>query len=142
MKELIKMVAKGVYITPQQITEITGKSSEDSAYGFELMSICKLMEDYDPKVTCKIENGGIAVLDDKHASAYNAGQFARHLFGMERRHKKILTVDNSKLTGGDRKVHNRRVEIMGKILTAAKNALQQEMPELKPTVRAVKNILN
>ena len=143
MENLMKLVEKGVYITPQQIEEFTGKSQEDSTFGLTLMYVCKLIKDSCPEISVKIDHGGIAILDDPQASVYHRRSFAQHLCGMDRAHSDSLTrVDSSNIVDIQvKKEHDRGIEIMGKVLTAAKNALEQEMPELTPIKRSVKNML-
>ena len=144
MEKLMKLVEKGVYITPQQIEKFTGKSPEELTFGLTLMYVCKLIKDHYPEVSVKIENGGIAILDDLRASKYHRRLFAQRLSGMERAHSDSLTrVDSSNIIDIQiKKEHDRGIEIMGKVITAARNALVQEMPELTPIKRSVRNMLS
>ena len=125
MKELAKKeYKKGDYITPEQLEKELGYAPS----GLQLLSVCKGLDDANNQMTIKCEGDGIRFLTDSEATNYNHNYFGRHLEGMFRRNKKMLSVDQSNLSEPERENHKRKINIQSVMLVGLKDSLRSLLP--------------
>ena len=136
MKKLVrKEFKKGDYITPEELEKELGYLPT----GLQLLAICQSLDDTNNGITIKSEDGGIRFLTDGEATNYNHSYFGRHVGGLMRRNKKMLSVDQGKLSKDEKTRHKRRLEVQAATITGVRDSLRQFLP-LKPYSSDIKKL--
>lgn len=137
MKDLAKKeFSKGDYVSSEEIEKELGFKPDP----LQLMTLCKIAQNNHENITVKSENGGIRFLTDNEATGYNHGWFLRHLRGLDYRNKRMLAVDQSKLTTDQKKEHNRKLEIQGNIQASIENTINELVPP-QPYESGIKRLI-
>ena len=137
MKDLAKKeFSKGDYISPEELEKELGFKPDS----LQLMSLCQSVQNNHEGITVKSEDGGIRFLTDNEATGYNHGWFIRHMRGLFYRNKRMLAVDQSKLTPEHKKEHTRKLEIQGNTLASIENTLNELLPP-QPYESGIKRLI-
>jgi hypothetical protein len=113
---------KGDRILVDEMEVITGHKRDSLKFARDVQSLCAKVERELARrgypVTCRMLDLGLAVLTDKEASEYNDHRFRDGLGLAVKSHGKANAVDQRNLDDGDKKRHDRRLEIQGRYMQA------------------------
>lgn len=69
-------------------------------------------------VTVAQQDGVMKILTDQEQVEYNSAEFDAGIRSSKRAHSRMLGADRSRITGEDLEVHDRRIEVQGRVLSA------------------------
>ncbi len=120
---------KGSVISVEELEHITSKKANTYAFGLAVLAFSqKLQERLEERgLDCVIaqEKRGIKILTDIEASQYSNAEFNKHVRGMSRNLKRILSVDTSEFDSDQRVLHDARTNRMSFIHAATRKARRE-----------------
>lgn len=120
---------KGGTISVEELEHITGKKSSTYAFGLAVLAFSQNLQERleERGLDCVIaqEKRGIKILTDIEASQYSSAEFNKHVRGMGRNLKRILSVDTSEFDADQRALHDARAGRMSFIYAATRKARRE-----------------
>lgn len=127
MNEISKL-GKGDFISADECAKLLKVKKTDKNFPLYLMNLKSQIEREFPELTIRSENLGLRILTDVEASEYLANSFSRRYLGMHRDLRRTQQIDQNNLDDDAVERHQRRVEVMSKVIQFAENAVKEMTP--------------
>lgn len=121
---------KGDYVPPETLAQITGKQIGTAEYTLACLSIkyqiaAAIKARDGRQITIRSEAGGLRVLTDSEAAAYNPKAIEQSRRRLIAAHERNLDVDEAKLFGDERQSHYRNLAVGGAYVQHLKRARRE-----------------
>lgn len=117
-------IKKGDYYSNDALKSVMKKKEIGP---FDLMSLQAKIQ-HETGLTVKIESEGLRVLTSSEASEYNNHMFGNNLKRAFNRHALMLKVDRKDLPEDETGLHDRRIEVQGKIIQTISDEVKRNKP--------------
>lgn len=120
---------KGDVIPVEKVEEIARVKRDHPRFNFAALHLAKRIEtelaDRGRAVTVRSEHGALVICTDEDASNYNERRVKAQARGMGRSVRRMVSVDRTNLSTERLPVHDRKVEIYGKMYSAMTRVRRQ-----------------
>ena len=123
-------LCKGDYVPPETLAQITGKQIGTAEYTLACLAIkhqiaAAIKARDGRQVTIRSEAGGLRILTDSEAAAYNPKAIEQSRRRLIAAHERNLDVDEAKLFGDERQSHYRNLAVGGAYIQHLKRARRE-----------------